>query len=66
MRHRLMVRVLDLLSRLPGCGFIGWALLGVAVSDAVSVCEWCGTQHEGERDTGKTYCPGPLTPCKRA
>lgn len=33
MRYRLMVRVLDLIARLPGCGFVGWALLGVAIAD---------------------------------
>lgn len=33
MRYRLMVRVLDLIARLPGCGFVGWALLGMAVAD---------------------------------
>lgn len=33
MTRRLVFRGLDLLARLPGCGFIGWALLAVAVAE---------------------------------
>ena len=31
MLKRLVIRGLDLVARLPGCGFIGWALLAVSV-----------------------------------
>lgn len=30
---RLVIRGLDLVARLPGCGFIGWALIGVSETD---------------------------------
>jgi hypothetical protein len=30
MLRRLVIRGLDLLARIPGCGFIGWGLVFVA------------------------------------